>query len=185
MRLLRSALVTAATAAVATVAAAMPATAAPPIGCYGLPSVPAAFVCVVSFTPGEALPGASSVTVPAVCAGDCYGPFTVGIPSGGSGSGRVAVVTYNGNTYGVVVGQFPDIPDVPDLVQPITFQDCPGTPFVATAETSPFLCVHRSGTGIGSLYVGTCLTAAECTGFEIPLRDIAKAIVCLADLKCQ
>lgn len=182
MRPIRSVLVSAATAVAATVAAAMPAAAAPPVGCYGLPSVPAAFVCVTEFTPGEAVPGPSVVTVPAVCAGDCYGPFTIGVPGGGSGSGRVAVVTYNGKTYEVIVGE---LPDLSGYVPPITFDDCPGTPVLPSRDTSPYLCVSRDpGSGVfADMSVGTCLTLG-CTVVDIPVRQIAIAVACVVQGRC-
>jgi hypothetical protein len=95
-------------------ASAAAASAAPPVGCYGLPDTPEAFVCVTSFTPQNALYPWSPVVVPRVCAGDCYGPVTYPLPNNGSdGSGRVAVVTYRGQTY--VVSNDVDVPPVPGL----------------------------------------------------------------------
>lgn len=161
----------------------------PPVGCYGLPSVPAAFVCVTEFTPGNAVPGATvdpengTVTVPAFCAGDCYGPFTVPVPGVdlSSSSGAVAVVTYQGESYAIVVGQTPPlgVPDVPDLSGLLPqFADCPGEPVVR--ETSPVVCFHENYYGT-TWYVGTCLTD-PCTYLSIRQDLIERLPGLIADI---
>jgi hypothetical protein len=76
--------------------------------CIGLPSIPPAFVCVVSLTPENAIPsigtsGGTDVTVPAVCYYlDCTEPTTTTVPTPTiSGGGSIAVISYNGSTYTV------------------------------------------------------------------------------------
>jgi hypothetical protein len=80
-------------------------------GCIGLPSVPAAFVCVVSLTPENAVPTVTTanvpVTVPEVCYYvSCTGPKTVQVPVPGAtlNSGYVAVVRYKNVDYPIGVG---------------------------------------------------------------------------------
>ena len=175
------------------------ATAAPPVGCYGLPDVPSAFVCVVSFTPGGAVPSAGTegdylVTVPRFCAGDCYGPIPLTVPKPyvRPGTGSVAVVTYNGRTYVIAVGQTPPPPPVevpPVQVPPVDVPPlpdsgyCPGSRPVhaALGALQPYVCV-RSGTGSyegTSFFVGTCATP-ECTVVEVPTQALAEAVVRVA-----
>jgi hypothetical protein len=114
MRRVRTRLLTA--AVTATVAGALAigsasAAHADPQNCVGLPSVPEAFVCVVSVTPANAIPtvggtGGTVVTVPSVCYFvACTDPTTVTVPTPtlSGGTGPVAVVYYNGSTY-VVAG---------------------------------------------------------------------------------
>jgi hypothetical protein len=80
-------------------------------GCIGLPSVPAAFVCVVSLTPANAVPTVTStnipVTVPEVCYYvACSGPTTVQVPLPGAtpNSGYVAVIRHNNVDYPIGLG---------------------------------------------------------------------------------
>jgi hypothetical protein len=80
-------------------------------GCVGLPSVPAAYVCVVSLTPANAVPTVTTtyipVTVPEVCYFvDCTGPTTVQVPVPGAtpNSGYVAVIRHNNVDYPIGVG---------------------------------------------------------------------------------
>jgi hypothetical protein len=80
-------------------------------GCIGLPSVPAAYVCVVSLTPANAVPTVTStnipVTVPEVCYYvACSGPTTVQVPVPGAtpNSGYVAVIRHNNVDYPIGVG---------------------------------------------------------------------------------
>jgi hypothetical protein len=80
-------------------------------GCVGLPSVPAAYVCVVALSPENAVPAVTStnvpVTVPEVCYYvSCTGPKTVQVPVPGAtpNSGYLAVLRYQGVDYPVGVG---------------------------------------------------------------------------------
>jgi len=97
-----------ATGLAAATAAIHPAAADPiPGGCIGLPSEPAAFVCIEYIDPEAAPPGPGSggtlATVPAVCYFlGCTAPTEVPAP-GIEGSGTYAVVHYNGQTYTVTV----------------------------------------------------------------------------------
>jgi len=169
VRPLRSTL---AAALVAVAATAAPSSAAPPVGCYGLPSVPSAFVCITSFTPGNAL---VPVTVPEACAGTCYGPITVVSDDGNS---TILVYTYQGQEHEVRAGDLPDLPDLPELPDVVpTYQACPGSRPVAPRDTSPFVCAHRETTWDGEtiIYVGTCV-GAECTVLAIPTSQAAEAL---------
>ena len=176
MRLLRSVLVTALTAAAVTVGTAGSASAAPPVGCYGFPSIPDAFVCVTSFTPTNAVPsvglgGGTSVTIPEFCAGDCYGPITVPVPGPDVtfGGGQIAVITYDGGTYAIVVGQVPSVP-------PLGGGDgCPGTPYLGV-DLGPFVCTGLDygyySDGYGYYWVfGTCVVA-PCVLLPVSLDDV-------------
>jgi hypothetical protein len=106
------------------VVAAAPASAAPVgPGCVGLPSVPAAYVCVVSIDPANAVPNVTTtnfpVQVPAVCYYvDCTDPTTVNVPVPGYSdkTGYVAVITYNGQTYSIGAGVGSTLTTVTDLV---------------------------------------------------------------------
>jgi hypothetical protein len=146
-------------------ATASPSSAAPPVGCYGVPSVPQAFVCVVSFTPGNALPGAG---VPEVCAGDCYGPITL-VPD--DGSSTILVYSYQGQQHSVPGSGLPDLPVLPDVLP--SFQDCPGTNQVGPGAARPFVCAYRETDWNGNtvIWVGTC-GVDECTMFGIPAEEI-------------
>ena len=81
-------------------------------GCYGFPSQPDAYVCVVTFAPGNAVPGASVgstyvTTVPSFCYGSgCTGDQHVTIPIAGVGFGSepVLVLMYKGQPYTVGTG---------------------------------------------------------------------------------
>lgn len=143
-----------------TAATATAASAAPPVGCYGLPDYPAAFFCVTSFTPTNAVGEPSSVTVPTVCAGDCYGPFSVPVPGGSSGA--IATVVYGGQTYVIAVGQVP---------LPAPSGSCPGSPLLGV-ETEPYACFHQGSDYYGSYwYVGTCATGS-CTTRQLHMREV-------------
>jgi hypothetical protein len=155
------------------------ASAAPPVGCYGFPSIPDAFVCVTEFTPGSAVPSAgldqtgSTVTVPAFCAGDCFGPFPVPVPAVAlvPGSGRVMVVTYDGGTYAIVVGQVPSLPGGGG-------GECPGNAFIGTDSLQPVVCAGIEydywGDTVEYWTFGTCLTA-PCTVVRVPLAAVQAA----------
>ena len=102
----------AATAAFAT-ALATPAAASPEDGqgCVGTPTIPGAYVCVISLTPTSALPTVTTssvpVPVPPVCYFlDCTDPTTVNVPVPGltPGSGTVAVLWYQGRHYPIAAG---------------------------------------------------------------------------------
>ena len=174
MRLLRSVLVTAVTAAAVTAVTAGSASAAPPVGCYGFPSIPDAFVCVTSFTPTNAVPsvglgGGTSVTIPEFCAGDCYGPVTVPVPGPDVtfGGGQIAVITYDGGTYAIVVGQVPALP-------PGGAEGCPGRAYLGL-DLGPFVCTGLDtgdyGYGYGGYWIfGTCVVS-PCTLLAVPLDD--------------
>jgi hypothetical protein len=93
--------------------AAVPAAAGPEDGegCVGLPSVPAAYVCVISLTPGNAVPNVTTttipVTVPEVCYFlDCAGPTTVPVPIPGASANEnaIAVIYYNGQYVPIGLG---------------------------------------------------------------------------------
>lgn len=126
MRLaIRALAATAATLALSTVAVtlAAPASATPEDGkgCAGLPAVPQSYVCVISATPGNAVPTTTTTTIPVavprICyVADCTGPTTVGVPVPGvqPGTSAVAVLWYQGVTYPIAVGQVPSL----ELVQP-------------------------------------------------------------------
>lgn len=189
MRPFRLLLATTVVALGAVVPAAVPsASAPPPVGCYGLPDYPSAFVCVTEFNPGNAIGGGSSVTVPRACAGDCYGPFSVPVPAGGSGSGTIATVTYGGQTYVIVAGQVP---------QPGAGQECPGEHRLLNdlgieAETEPYACAHAGYNAynqwvwfVGTCAVGTCHTVEvdpETIGLIGRLLDMREVDKLLADV---
>jgi hypothetical protein len=179
-----------ATAAVATLAAAT-AHAAPPNGCYGLPDDPATLVCV-TFTPSNAVPsvdpdGGGVVTVPAFCAGDCYGPIPVTTPSGDFPAGPILVVTHNGQSYVVAVGgglppvHVPPVHVPPVNEPPVETGECPGNrPYRPQLEAAePFVCVTMGDDGTWEanqvLYVGTCATP-DCTVIGIPTRQLAEQV---------
>lgn len=76
-------------------------------GCVGLPSQPAAFVCIYNIDPEAAPPGVGEgspiATIPAVCYFlGCTEPTDVPVPTV-EGSGTYAVVYYNGQSYEVRV----------------------------------------------------------------------------------
>lgn len=121
MHLTRGIAALAAAAAIASGFAA-PAVASPQDGegCVGFPAVPATYVCVISVTPGGAVPTTSTtsipVTVPRFCyAVDCVGPTTVNVPVPGvtPGSGVVATLWYGGTYYPIGVGTVPGVSGVP------------------------------------------------------------------------
>ena len=182
-------------AAAAAACTAGPAQAAPPVGCYGFPSIPAAFVCVTEFTPTGAVPAVSidqngsTVTVPAFCAGACYGPISIDVPKATTtpGSGEVATVTHNGQTYEIRIDELPPLPpvdvpplppvDVPPLPPVGDGEQCPGSrplrPELQRAE--PFVCVRVSndyqyGT---TVYVGTCATGTCENVYQIQIEQLA------------
>lgn len=117
------------TTAVATAAfaglMATPATAGPDDGkgCVGFPSLPDTYVCVISVTPGAAVPTTTTstipVTVPRFCyVADCVGPTTVSVPVPGvqPGSGVVAQLWYKGQYIPIAVGTVPTTPSLNDVV---------------------------------------------------------------------
>lgn len=164
MRPVRSLLAATVAAFGLTVATATAASAAPPVGCYGLPDYPAAFFCVTTFTPTNAVGEPSYVTVPTVCAGECYGPVSIPVPAGGGGSGAIATVVYGGQTYVIAVGQVPGVPPLPG-------GECPGDYPVLSVETEPYVCFHESYTYYGTVwYVGTC--AIGCVTFEMLATEV-------------
>ena len=169
LRTLRAALVALATAFPAVVLTAGTAHAAPPVGCYGFPSIPDAFVCVTSFTPQNVVPSVdgdgSTFTIPEFCAGDCYGPIPVSVPAVVGGSGQVAVITYDGGTYAIVVGQVPDGPGIGGGA-------CPGEAYLGV-DLGPYVCTGLDYYTYGETYwiLGTCLTD-PCTLFYLPLDDL-------------
>lgn len=90
-------------------------------GCAGLPAIPQSYVCVISATPENAVPGTSTgsvgVPVPRVCyVADCVGPTTVNVPVPGvqPGTAAVAVLWYQGVYYPIAVGSVPSL----TLLQP-------------------------------------------------------------------
>lgn len=201
MRALRLAL---AVGAAAVAVSASTSAAAPPVGCYGLPDYPSVFLCVTSFTPENAVPTAgtgpgSTVYVPRFCAGECYGPIPVPVPGAGVqfGTGSVAVVTYNGQTYVIAVGggvpPLPPVgvPPVPPLPEPQA-GSCPGSqhgtrlPNSALGTVEPAVCArsgYSSTYGSDAIYVGTCVTP-DCTVLEIPAPAVQDAVAQLvADVK--
>ncbi|HWL36973.1 MAG TPA: hypothetical protein VNQ77_12340 [Frankiaceae bacterium] len=116
MRFARRALATtvatlALTAGAVTVAGSAAASPEDGEGCVGLPSNHAVYVCVISVTPMNALPGTSStplnVPVPEVCYYlDCTDETTVTVPVPGvtEGSGQVATLWHNDVYYPIAVG---------------------------------------------------------------------------------
>lgn len=90
--------------------------AAPPEGCIGLPDVPDAFVCVMAFTPENAVPtvtnGTTTVVVPEICVFACFGPTPVDVPTAAvvPNSGTVAVIRYKGQDYPITTSSIPGIP---------------------------------------------------------------------------
>lgn len=152
--------------------------AAPPVGCYGLPDYPSAFLCITSFTPAEAVPDVddegSTVTVPRFCAGECYGPISVPVPGVDNDGGTIMILVYDGKTYVVSTnGGLPPIPPIPPIPPLPESGACPGDrPVVASVETSPYVCAHRGYDYYygDTLYVGTCATG-ECTVIEVPFPD--------------
>lgn len=96
-------------------------------GCAGVKTVPAAYVCIISTSPQNAVPTVSStpipVSVPPICyVADCTAPTTVNVPVPGvtPGSGVVAVLWYQGVYYPIAVGSIPPIPPIPP-VPPVVF----------------------------------------------------------------
>jgi len=99
--------------AAAGLAGAAPALASPEDGegCVGTPAVPASYICVISLTPENALPGTTTttipVTVPELCYFlDCTEETTVDIPVPGvsPSEGVVAVLWYQGEYIPIAVG---------------------------------------------------------------------------------
>ncbi len=92
-------------ASLTTVVAAGPGTAHADEGnCAGFPGVPQAYVCIVSLTPADAIPtvntNGGTVIVPSFCyVLGCTPDTPVSTPSVTFGSGTIAVLTYNGQTY--------------------------------------------------------------------------------------
>lgn len=79
-------------------------------GCVGVPTIQAAYVCVISATPENALPSLTTssipVPVPPVCYFlDCTEPTTVQVPVPGAsqGSGTVIVLWHNGVYYPIAL----------------------------------------------------------------------------------
>lgn len=96
-----------------TIAVAGPAAASPEDGqgCVGTPAVPASYVCVISVTPGNALPTTTTsyvpVNVPPVCYFlDCTDASTVNVPIPGAtlNNGAVVVLWYQGVSYPIGLG---------------------------------------------------------------------------------
>lgn len=183
MRPLRSTLVAVVTALAVNVVTAGSASAAPPVGCYGFPSIPDAFVCVTSFTPTNAVPsaglgGGSTFTIPAFCAGECYGPIPVTVPGPtvSFGSGQVAVLTYKGGTYAVAVGQVPSVPPLGG-----SGGQCPGEPYLGL-EYGPYVCQGLDYSDYPNYYwiFGTCLTS-PCTVVPVPMRQLAEIVQSVYD----
>lgn len=137
-----------AAAAAALSVAAGTASAAPPVGCYGVPTA-SPLVCVVSFTPENAL------------------------PDGSGGTRQVAVVTYGGQTYSVVIRDMPAIPpDGPVGPAPGQCRDYRGP----SSPAEPYVCAgiyDEDGIAVG---VGTCATA-DCIVLELPVGGLAQAIL--------
>jgi hypothetical protein len=80
-------------------------------GCVGTPTIPAAYVCVISLTPTNAVPTVTTsyvpVGVPSICYFlDCTDPTTVNVPIPGAtvNNGDVAVLWYGGQYYPIGVG---------------------------------------------------------------------------------
>lgn len=122
-RTLSRCLATLGAAAVLPLVVTTPASATPEDGkgCAGLPAIPQSYVCVISATPENAVPGTSTgsvgVPVPRICyVADCVGPTTVNVPVPGvqPGTGAVAVLWYQGVYYPIAVGQIPSL----QLLQP-------------------------------------------------------------------
>lgn len=93
------------------VIAAVPAHAGPGEGCAGLPEMPTAYVCIVSLTPEQGLPGVSTssipVRVPPVCyVAGCTQATTVNVPVPGTTEpeGNIAVLSYQGTYYPIGIG---------------------------------------------------------------------------------
>jgi hypothetical protein len=126
MRTFRRALTgTLAAAALASGILAGPAAADPSDGqgCAGVKTVPAAYVCVISVTPQNALPTTSTtgipVSVPPICyVAGCTNATTVTVPVPGvqPGGGVLATLWYQGVYYPIAVGTVPPIPTVPPVV---------------------------------------------------------------------
>jgi hypothetical protein len=99
-------------------------------GCLGFPSIPEAYVCVVTLDPTAALPGTSSgsypVTVPEFCyLAGCVPARTVYVPVPGtsSGSGYVAVLYYRGEYYSVGVWGPTHVPTTAELIDLLLDED--------------------------------------------------------------
>jgi hypothetical protein len=80
-------------------------------GCAGVPSIPAAYVCVIEVTPGGVVPSTSTTSFPVDLPRVCYvagctdpAPVNVPVPGASAGNGHVAVLYYNGQYTPVAVG---------------------------------------------------------------------------------
>jgi hypothetical protein len=117
MKIMRRALATTVAGlalAAATIAVAAPASADPGNGqgCVGTAAVPASYICVIAVTPANAVPTVTTtntipVSVPSICYFvGCTAPTTVAVPVPGvaPGSGYVAVLWYQGQTYPIAAG---------------------------------------------------------------------------------
>lgn len=158
-----------AAAAALTAVGAGSSSAAPPLGCYGAPTIaPDAYLCITQFTPENAVPG---VGVPMVCAGQCYGPTPI-LPDS-SPTNTVIVFTLGGEEGRVGVVSKPVVP-VPNG------GECGGDP-IAPRETSPVVCAHRYQSPYNDesyIVVGTC-AGTDCSTYRIPqsvLADLVEAI---------
>jgi hypothetical protein len=150
-----------AAALVLPLAVATPASASPEDGkgCAGVPTLPQAYVCVISTTPQNAVPTTTTTTIPVavprVCyVADCAGPTTVNVPVPGvtPGSGAVAVLWYQGVYYPIAVGQVPSL----TLLQPyVTLV----TGLAGTAVTTATTLAGTAVTTATSL-AGTAVTIA-------------------------
>ena len=158
-----------AAAAALTAVGAGSSSAAPPLGCYGAPTIaPDAYLCITQFTPENAVPG---VGVPMVCAGQCYGPVPI-LPDS-SPTNTVIVYTLGGEEGRVGVVSKPVVP-VPNG------GDCRGDA-IAPQETSPYVCAHRYDSpysDVDYVEIGTCL-GTDCNVYRVRedlLVDVVQAV---------
>lgn len=112
MRLMRASVATLIATVALSALTVTPAAAGPDDGqgCVGVPTIQAAYVCVISATPENALPSLTTssipVPVPPVCYFlDCTEPTTVHVPVPGAsqGSGNVIVLWHNGVYYPIAL----------------------------------------------------------------------------------
>lgn len=140
-------------------------------GCAGLPAIPQSYVCVISATPENAVPGTSTgsvgVPVPRVCyVADCVGPTTVNVPVPGvqPGTGAVAVLWYQGVYYPIAVGSVPSLALLQPYVTLVTgvagTAVSTATGLAGTAVTIAFDLVGDAGV-IAGQWVGFALDTAE------------------------
>ena len=144
----------------------------PPEGCVGFPSIPQLFVCITQWTPENAVPTVTpgpgqTIVIPEFCVFQCFGPTPVTVPSVviTQGSGVVAVVQYNGQTYTVAVPPIPDptalvnqvvaqvtalVQQVVDTVNGLTENDHGSVDMAGTANVACYGCGDSSGTMSGT-----------------------------------